>query len=117
MGSKDRSFLDYVLRDALARVPGVVGKPMFGGWGIYQGPRFFGIVFKGRLFFKVSEDTVAGYRERGSEPFSPSARQTLKSFYEVPSEVLDAPPLMADWARDAIRAAGLPKKKARGPSK
>lgn len=113
MRSTDQSFRDYVMKDALAQAPGVFGRAMFGGWGLYQGQRFFGIVFKGRLFFKVSEETVDLYRDRGAEPFSPSPRQTLKSFYEVPSEVLDSPPLMADWARQAIRAASLPKKKVR----
>ncbi|MBL0349711.1 MAG: TfoX/Sxy family protein [Elusimicrobia bacterium] len=102
------------MKDVLARVPGVFGRAMFGGWGIYQGERFFGIVFNGRLFFKVSEETKSAYRERGAEPFSPSPRQTLHSFYEVPPEVLDSPVAAAEWARDALKAASSLKKAGRG---
>ena len=37
-------------------------------------------------------------------PFRPNERQTLKSYYEVPPEVLDDAEALFSWAREAIRA-------------
>ena len=37
-------------------------------------------------------------------PFRPNERQTLKSYYEVPPEVLADPEALLSWAREAIRA-------------
>jgi DNA transformation protein and related proteins len=37
-------------------------------------------------------------------PFRPNERQTLKSYYEVPPEVLDDPEALLSWAGEAIRA-------------
>jgi DNA transformation protein len=35
------------------------------------------------------------------EPFSPSAKQTLKNYYEVPAEILEDEEQLAEWARKA----------------
>ena len=37
-------------------------------------------------------------------PFRPNERQTLKSYYEVPPEVLADPEALLSWAGEAIRA-------------
>jgi DNA transformation protein len=37
-------------------------------------------------------------------PFRPNERQTLKSYYEVPPEVLEDPEALRSWAGEAIRA-------------
>jgi DNA transformation protein len=37
-------------------------------------------------------------------PFRPNERQTLKSYYEVPPDVLDEPETLLSWAREAIGA-------------
>jgi DNA transformation protein len=100
------SFLEFV-RDQMRGLPDVRFRRMFGGWGIYGGKSFFGIVFKGRLYFKVSDATRADYVDRGMETFRPSVKQTLTSFYEVPAEILESPPLLRDWAADSRRAAEI----------
>ena len=38
-------------------------------------------------------------------PFRPNERQTIKSYYEVPPEVLADPEALISWAGEAIRAA------------
>jgi TfoX/Sxy family transcriptional regulator of competence genes len=62
---------------------------MFGGHGLYQAETFFGIIHKGRLYFKVDASTVAEYRRRKMKPFRPNANQTLKSYYQVPAPILE----------------------------
>ena len=74
------SFKDYLL-DQLAGLGEVDCRAMFGGSGLYAGKKFFGIIFKGQLYFKVSRATKAGYARRKMKPFRPNARQTLQSFY------------------------------------
>ena len=37
-------------------------------------------------------------------PLRPNERQTLKSYYEVPPDVLADPEALLSWAREAIRA-------------
>jgi DNA transformation protein and related proteins len=37
-------------------------------------------------------------------PFRPNERQTIKSYYEVPPDVLDTPEALLSWARGTIRS-------------
>jgi DNA transformation protein and related proteins len=38
------------------------------------------------------------------KPFRPNAKQTLKSFYEVPVEAIENPEQLSDWAQESFRA-------------
>jgi DNA transformation protein len=53
------------------------------------------------VYFKTDASTADAYTERGMEPFSPSAKQTLKNYYEVPAEILEDEEQLAEWARKA----------------
>jgi DNA transformation protein len=64
----------------------------------------FGIVFRDRLYLKVDDRSKGDYLSRGMTPFRPNKRQTLTSYYEVPSDVLDDQEALLCWAREAIRA-------------
>ena len=101
--NKDESFRDYIL-DQLGGLSSVSSRSMFGGHGLYQGPAFFGILSKGRLYFKTDKQTQALYQERGMKPFQPNAKQTLKNYYEVPAEILEDSDQLSEWAQHAIRA-------------
>ncbi len=100
---KDDSFRTFVL-DQLSADGAVRCRAMFGGHGLYRGNVFFGIIHKGRLYFKTDDRTRPLFEERGMAPFRPGPRQVLKSHYEVPPEVLESRPQLADWARAAVRA-------------
>ena len=104
MPSADASFSSFV-RDQLSSLPGVTLRAMFGGYGIYQRARFFGIVFRGRLYFKTDAISRPAYLAQGMKPFRPSAKQTLKHYYEVPADVLEAPEQLIAWARQALTIA------------
>ena len=94
-------FKEYVL-DQLRDVDGVNCRPMFGGHGLYSGPTFFGILYRGQLFFKTSDSTRAKYEERGSQPFKPSEKQTLRNYFEVPPDVIEQRVTLCEWANEAI---------------
>ena len=103
--SRDNSFKDFVL-DQLGDLPALACRAMFGGYGLYAGAVFFGIIFRGKLYFKTSDETRARYLRCRMKPFRPSATQTLKTYYEIPAEVLEDAEALAAWARESIQAAG-----------
>ena len=99
---KDESFKDFVL-DQLNGLAGVDCRAMFGGYGLYRADVFFGIIHKSRLYFKTDSKTVLPYLEAGMKPFHPNAKQTLKSYYEVPVDVIEDSDQLAAWAKKALQ--------------
>ncbi|MEY4744803.1 MAG: hypothetical protein RL272_748 [Candidatus Parcubacteria bacterium] len=65
---KDESYKDYVI-DALSDLDGLRVRAMFGGYGLYLKGVFFGIIWKGRTYFKVDDETRPDYVKRGGKPF------------------------------------------------
>lgn len=100
---KTDSFKDHVL-DSLRALEGIESRAIFGGHGLYCGKSFFGILFKGVLYFKVSAMTQPEYERQGMKPFQPSRTQTLKSFYEVPAAVVETTAELLPCAHEAIQA-------------
>jgi DNA transformation protein len=95
---KKDSFRDFVSEQL---GDGVDIRAMFGGYGLYRGDRFFGIVWKGRLFFRTGPRTRKDYVDRGMKPLRPNARMTLKTYYEVPADVLEDRETLHAWALKA----------------
>lgn len=100
MASQRDGFTDFVL-DQLSDLHGVTCRAMFGGYGLYCGGVFFGIVQKGRLYFKTDATTTPRYRARGMKPFTPNAEQTLTNYFEVPVDVLEDAEELTIWAQQA----------------
>ena len=99
---KQDSFKVFVL-DQLAGMGFVTSRAMFGGLGLYHRDVFFGILHKGRLYFKTNDRTRPAYEKLGMKPFRPSDKQTLKNYYEVPPDILENGEELTHWA---VRAAG-----------
>ena len=113
MGAADHLFVGYVL-DQLREVEGLGCRAMFGGHGLYQGPTFFGIVFDGRVYLKTDDETACEYTRRGMSAFQPNDRQLLKTYYEVPADVLEDCVRFTAWAEAAAGCAGRRPAGARG---
>ncbi len=96
--------LDQVI-DLLAPLGDISSRSMFGGHGLYWNGTIFGITFQERLYLKVDEGNRPDFERRGMGPFRPNERQTLKSYFEVPQDVLDDPEALLSWVKEAIRAA------------
>ena len=114
------SFKEYVL-DQLTPLPGLRARAMFGGHGLYSAAKFFGILFEGRLYFKVSPRTQTAYEARGMGPFTYEmpARTITMRFYEVPADVLENRSELLEWARAAVTVASAKMKspKRRAPTR
>jgi DNA transformation protein len=100
---EDDAFLDFVV-DQLADWRAVDMRRMFGGTGLYADEVFFGVVYRGRLYFKVDEDSVGRFEAEGMGPFRPNQRQVLRTYYQVPAAVLEDRDRLAEWARRAVAA-------------
>jgi DNA transformation protein and related proteins len=89
---------------------------LFGGAGLYAAGTIFGILYAGRVYLKTDDETRSAFIERGSEPFRPRQTTVLKSYFEVPPEVLDDDGELVRWAGRALQAAlAAPQKPARRP--
>ena len=100
MKKKRDSFRDYVAEQLGEDVE---IRPMFGGYGLYRDDRFFGILFKSRLYFRTGPGNRKDYVRRGMKPFKPNARMTLKTYYEVPADILEDRDQARAWAAKAAR--------------
>ena len=99
---KSDSFKEFVL-DQLRDLGGVTCRAMFGGYGLYSNGAFFGILYKGRLYFKTDATTALTYIEKGMKPFRPNTKQTLKTYFEVPVEMIEDSDLLVDWVKKAVQ--------------
>jgi DNA transformation protein len=102
---KGETFKDYIL-DHLSDLPELRAKRMFGGYGLYAGEDFFGIVYEGRCYLKTDAGTRQKFVEHGMQPFRPNAKQTLTAYYEVPEEVMERCDEFTRWALEALRCRG-----------
>lgn len=96
------TFLDFVLEQLVA-LNGLRSKRMFGGYGLYSGEHFFGIVFDGRLYFKTNPDTLPEFLHYQALVFAPSEKQVLKNYREVPVDILEDSEKLRLWAQRAAR--------------
>jgi DNA transformation protein len=88
--------------DQLQPLGAVDWRRMFGSYGLYHDGVCFGIIAQGRLYCKTSSTTRAAYAQLGMQPFRPHTRQTLKSYYEVPIDILEDHAQLTLWARQAV---------------
>lgn len=100
----DDSFVQFVV-DQLMALGEVESRPMFGGYGLYCGGAFFGIVHADRVYFKTDAASRKEYEAAGMKPFRPSAAQTLKNYMEVPPDALEDAAELVRLAEAAIAVA------------
>jgi DNA transformation protein len=96
------SFVDFVAAQ-LDHLEGLTCLAMFGGHGLYHGRTLVGIVSGGRLYLKAG--TAAPSCEgRGAKPYR-ADHEVLRTFFEVPEDVLQDPGRLTQWTRAAVRRA------------
>jgi DNA transformation protein len=110
--------MNDLIPDALSGVGGIRTRAMFGGHGMYAGDVFFGLIWKGKLYFRVDDATRPDFERKGGKPFvySRDGVSTTMSYYDVPEDVLEDHEELRRWAERAIEAsraakAGKKKKK------
>ena len=102
----ENDFVGFVL-DQLADVERLGCRAMFGGYALYCGPTFFGIISGAALYLKTDEATVRELIGLTGVPFQPGGPESLRTYYRVPADVLQDRKRVTRWANAAaLRAAG-----------
>lgn len=97
----DDSFKEFIL-DQLQDLGEIECRAMFGGYGLYHRGAFFAIIFKDQLYFKTGPESRKSYIEKGMQTFQPNSKQTLRTYYEVPIDVIEDREKLAAWAHQAL---------------
>lgn len=85
-------FVEYIIGDQLAALPGMSARAMFGGFGLYREGTIVGIVIHDELYLKVDDRNRAIYEAMGSTPFTyekKTGSATSMSYWKVPAEVIE----------------------------
>ncbi len=102
---------DDQLRDHLLAALGPLGlrtRPMFGGYGLWLGDRYFGIINGGHAWFRTDTASRPNYLDRGMPAFQPPNRprgpKTVDRNFRVPDDILADPSQLTEWALTAAAA-------------
>jgi DNA transformation protein len=119
--ARPSEFVSHLL-ELLAPLGDVSARAMFGGWGIYEGGRMFGLVAYETFYVKADDGNRADFTTCGLAPFhyeTKNGRREVMSYYTVPADALDSSSMLCAWAQKGIeaaqRAARKPPKKRRTP--
>ena len=91
----------YVL-EQMELLPDIRSRKMFGGYGLYCGELFFGLLSDDLLYFKVDDSNRQLYKSREMGPFMIRGGESSMSYYEVPAEVLEDTAELACWANLSV---------------
>lgn len=93
--------------DLLSEDARISKRPLFGAVALYRGEHAFAMVWHGALYFKVDDKSQAEYEAAKSHTLgykSEGADRSLKSFWEVPADVVDDTDKLRKWAQRSYRA-------------
>lgn len=100
-------FASYVA-DMLAPLGPVQVGRLFSGHGFKLDGMQFAMILRGTLYLRVDDSLAEELSALGSQPFSYQTERhsmTIRSYYAVPPDRLDAPDQLLAWARRACQAA------------
>ena len=100
-------YVDYVL-ELLEPLGRVKAARLFGGIGLSREAVQFALIMDNRLYFLVDDATRPKYEAAGMGPFAydtKKRRVQVRSYYELPEDVLTDPDELRVWARESLRIA------------
>jgi len=88
------------LTQRLQPVGEVISRKMFGGYGIFESGKMFGIVDpKGKFFLKADDSNRSQFEEMDSK------QHGIMPYFSVPEAVLDDDSTFVKWARHSAKIA------------
>jgi len=94
-------FVDYVV-EQLSSWGGVSVRRMFGGAGLYHEGTMFAVLADDVAYLKVDDSNRDDFLRAGSAPFEPypeKIKTTVRTYFEIPADVLENPDELARWAQ------------------
>jgi DNA transformation protein len=104
---KTQAMADYYV-DQLSPWAKTITRQMFGAVALYRHDYVFAMVWHGVLYFKVDDDSRKDYETAGSHALgyvSEGEEHALKSYWEVPADVVEDREQLQQWAERAYHAA------------
>jgi DNA transformation protein and related proteins len=86
----------------------ITTRPLFGAAALYRNDHVFAMAWQGSLYFKVNDDSRSEYEAAGSHALgyrTEGEDHALKSYWEVPADVLEDADKLHAWAERAYQAA------------
>jgi TfoX/Sxy family transcriptional regulator of competence genes len=112
--TKPPSALVETFRQAVAELPDVQSRQMFGYPAAFARTQMFACLFQDRMMVRLSEADREVLRREGARAFEPMAGRPMREYLEVPEAVLASPAQLLSWLVKAHGyAASLPPKKKR----
>lgn len=102
-----RKLADHYVHE-LADWSRITIRPLFGALALYRGDQVFAMVWHGALYFKVDDQSRPDYEKAHSHPLgyvSQGEDHALKSYWEVPADVVEDNDKLRAWAERAYEAA------------
>jgi DNA transformation protein len=96
------------IRDLFRPFGAVTVRRMFGGAGLFTDGVMFGLVSGGQIYLKADTTTVPWFERECCEPFEYSTKhgkRALTSYWRLPDRLYDDADELAQWARNALKAA------------
>jgi DNA transformation protein len=96
-------FVNYAV-EQLSGWGAVSVRRMFGGAGLYREGTMFAVLADDVAYLKVDDSNRGDFVRAGSAPFEPypdKIKTTIRTYYEVPADVLEGPAELAKWAQRA----------------
>ncbi|MBF8668361.1 TfoX/Sxy family protein [Pseudomonas putida] len=104
---KTQALADHYV-DLLCSWAKLTTRPLFGAVAIYRNGQVFAMVWQGSLYFKVDANSRKTYEAAGSHALgyvSEGEEHSLKSYWEVPADVVDDLDNLKQFAERAYYAA------------
>lgn len=96
---------DHYAEALFARLPDGIApwtrRSMFGGQCLMSVTGMFCVVWQQRVYLRVSATTRAHFERHGMRPFEPMAGICLRSYYEVPQDVVGDVERLREWMETA----------------
>ncbi len=94
-------FVEYVV-EQLSSWGEVTIRRMFGGAGLYREGAMFVVLADDVAYLKVDDSNRDDFLRAGSAPFEPypdKIKTTIRTYYEIPADVLENRDELARWAQ------------------
>ncbi len=105
-------FMEYVV-EQLSTWGEVSVRRMFGGAGLYREGTMFAVIADDVAYLKVDDSNREDFLRAGSAPFEPypdKIKTTIRTYFEIPADVLENPDELAKWAERSWIIAGKNRK-------
>ena len=96
-------YREFVI-EQVGRVLPVTAKAMFGGFGLYSGGLFFGLLSQDRTYLKVDDSNRPDFEAAGMTAFTPFGGKPMK-YFELPGELLEDVTALRPWLEKALQVA------------